>query len=893
MAGMRTHLLASLLLGLVTASASAAIPDHLSVQGRLATSGGAPITDPTTVTIRIHPDSGSGFVDFAETDVVVPDASGVFSTVIGDGAVLNPALFDQERWVSFEIDGGGELAPRVPLKPAPAALRAQAAAALVPTTTVDLGGELLTGIAAPSSPPDAANKAYVDAGDATQAASVAAVSAATSAHAADGDIHFTQGSISIFASQVSDFDSKVSVSTHGSASGIHFTQASISITASQVSDFDAAVDGSSHAGDTGNPHAVTKTQVGLRDVENILDEYDGGRRPLAGDDALDGYDVGSHWVDRGSATQYVLATGTGFGNAVWRATNAGRNVVQAVPTFSGGAIDPVASGLALENLLFDIQDASATNPYVLRIAPGTYQLSGAWSLKSHVTLEGAGMEATTILLGGTVAAAPATVVRDLEFAVEPSSGAGLVLDSGEDVLLERVAFTGSGISAASHHAIHVTTGTPTLRIRNSRFQLAGTGAGVLSAVRNEATAEGGTTEVHGSRVLLTMPGGGATGVFVAGGTARVRDSEIEIAAGADSSGVRTEGATTPVVRVEACEIGVHVTSGTGWGVFARGVDGAFLGNVLGMTGGGLVGIDAGTEDAIVADNRLELAGSGQVQGIFAPVGGRNQSAGGNVVDATTTGTEGLNGIELRGERVAVTGNTVNVDAGTSTSTTYGIYLQPTIQGAASGNTIEILAASAGTLRGLGSFGQRTSLTGITIRGERTSGFGGLTGIHMGTAGTLSSCFVRVENSAGTTIGIQGAGRISSSEIEVDGNSTSYGILTIAGDLSVGTTSVDVSGLASIVRGIEAADSFFGSGLDISVHQDHPTASVAGLAVGGAAQHRAILTGSRVVVTTSGSTTPSVADISDGISSPDLYMSDCHNSAGTLGTDVVCTDSTCF
>jgi hypothetical protein len=62
--------------------------------------------------------------------------------------------------------------------------------------------------------------------------------------------------------------------------------------------------------------------------------------------------------------------------------------------------DPVASGTALRNALAGISSPSATNRWLLKIEPGTYDIAGtSLAMRAYVDVEGSGIEATTILNG--------------------------------------------------------------------------------------------------------------------------------------------------------------------------------------------------------------------------------------------------------------------------------------------------------------------------------------------------------------------------------------------------------------------------------------------------------------------------------------------------------------
>ena len=62
--------------------------------------------------------------------------------------------------------------------------------------------------------------------------------------------------------------------------------------------------------------------------------------------------------------------------------------------------NPVASGTALRNALAGISSPSATNRWLLKIEPGTYDIAGtSLAMRAYVDVEGSGIEATTILNG--------------------------------------------------------------------------------------------------------------------------------------------------------------------------------------------------------------------------------------------------------------------------------------------------------------------------------------------------------------------------------------------------------------------------------------------------------------------------------------------------------------
>jgi hypothetical protein len=78
----------------------------------------------------------------------------------------------------------------------------------------------------------------------------------------------------------------------------------------------------SHIADTTNPHSVTKTQVGLGNVQNILSKFDATSAPTVNDDSSAGYAEGSLWVDVTADLAYQCVDAT-VGAAVWEGITAG------------------------------------------------------------------------------------------------------------------------------------------------------------------------------------------------------------------------------------------------------------------------------------------------------------------------------------------------------------------------------------------------------------------------------------------------------------------------------------------------------------------------------------------------------------------------------------------
>jgi hypothetical protein len=142
--------LSLLLLGslLHVTPAEAQMPRQLRYQGRLVNALGQPMTGAQVLTFGIHDAAVAGTRLWQETDPVVLDANGIFSTALGDTVPLTLA-FDRSLWVSMSLDGGvTEMNPRQQLYSVPYALRALHAESAGAGTLDGLTDTDLTGVAA-------------------------------------------------------------------------------------------------------------------------------------------------------------------------------------------------------------------------------------------------------------------------------------------------------------------------------------------------------------------------------------------------------------------------------------------------------------------------------------------------------------------------------------------------------------------------------------------------------------------------------------------------------------------------------------------------------------------------------------------------------------------------
>lgn len=126
-----------------------------------------------------------------------------------------------------------------------------------------------------------------------------------------------------------------------------------------------------HSALTNNPHVVTKTQVGLGNVQNTLCNLAATSAPTTGDDSGDGYDVGSIWVNLTTDIIYVC-TDSSLGAAVWKnVTNSGvtlsdiglSNVLNTKHNYAGTTAPTVnedsGDGYSIGSIWIDLNDDEA------------------------------------------------------------------------------------------------------------------------------------------------------------------------------------------------------------------------------------------------------------------------------------------------------------------------------------------------------------------------------------------------------------------------------------------------------------------------------------------------------------------------------------------------------
>jgi hypothetical protein len=241
--------------------------------------------------------------------------------------------------------------------------------------------------------------------------------------------------------------------------------------------------------------------------------------------------------------------------------------------------DSAASGTALLTALNGISGHGSSNPYLVKIEPGVYDIgASALTMKTSVDIEGSGEEATFIVssrgnssLTSNAAAiigaanaelrqltltntAPGSLmgvgffanslgVRITNVTISSTGAAtnsiGLFCTSSGTVTMSRTTITATAMGVTSGAAgISLSTGAK-VNVLNSSVTstgIGGTGANVGVALTSQTAA----VTIDSCTIIATGTGGSNTGVSVAPGTATITNSTIQ----ADTNGQRTAVSTS-------------------------------------------------------------------------------------------------------------------------------------------------------------------------------------------------------------------------------------------------------------------------------------------------------------------------------------------------------------
>ncbi len=112
---------------LLTSPALAQVPKLVRYQGQVVDSQGVPLEGPYTLHFRLYDAETAGNMVWDETQTGIPITKGQFSILLGQVASLATVDWDQPRWLSVQVNGDPELAPRQQITSVPLAIRAETA----------------------------------------------------------------------------------------------------------------------------------------------------------------------------------------------------------------------------------------------------------------------------------------------------------------------------------------------------------------------------------------------------------------------------------------------------------------------------------------------------------------------------------------------------------------------------------------------------------------------------------------------------------------------------------------------------------------------------------------------------------------------------------------------
>jgi hypothetical protein len=239
-------------------------------------------------------------------------------------------------------------------------------------------------------------------------------------------------------------------------------------------------------------------------------------------------------VSNGSTVSWQTTSAAGFVRTV---------VVSPVPG------DAAASGTALLNALAGITDASVTNPYLVKIEPGVFDLGNSTlTTKLYVDVEGSGRLVTTITSGAalTIDDSASVELRSLTLLNKALTSSPAVIGANGGNVRLRDALVSINGGSTSSTGIYAPGGNSGATLRDVQVTASGPGSVIgifvhIGDLRNVTVGVSGGTANQGvvsnlelilSDSTVTALGSASDGVFAVSGPARITNSTIQ---GANSS----------------------------------------------------------------------------------------------------------------------------------------------------------------------------------------------------------------------------------------------------------------------------------------------------------------------------------------------------------------------
>ena len=223
--------------------------------------------------------------------------------------------------------------------------------------------------------------------------------------------------------------------------------------------------------------------------------------------------------------------------------------------------DRFVAGRQLIQAVAGITDASAANPYLVKIEPGIYDLdASSLSMRPYVDIEGSGEGVTTITsaLGtglGTVIGANNSELRYLTVknTGEPNQQVVGIFTETTSPRLSHVTVIASG--GSENYAIHTSNGTPVL----SYVTASASGGGQSFGLANFNSV---MTVINSSFSASDAAGFNAGFLTTAGGSNRITSSTITASGGAIAIGMRAYNGTHTLANTTVSASGPGETTGS-------------------------------------------------------------------------------------------------------------------------------------------------------------------------------------------------------------------------------------------------------------------------------------------------------------------------------------------
>ena len=222
--------------------------------------------------------------------------------------------------------------------------------------------------------------------------------------------------------------------------------------------------------------------------------------------------------------------------------------------------DPAQAGRVLRQTVAGIVDASASNPYLVKIEPGTYDLeANSVFMRPFVDIEGSGEGITTITaaLGtgsGTVVTANNSELRyvTVKNTGEPNQQVVAIFTETTSPRLSHVTAIASG--GLENYGVHTSNGNPVL----SYVSASASGGGQSFGLANYNSV---MTVLNSTFTAADAAGFNAGYVTTFGGTNRITSSTITASGGAIAIGMRAYNGTHTLANTTVSATGTGETTG--------------------------------------------------------------------------------------------------------------------------------------------------------------------------------------------------------------------------------------------------------------------------------------------------------------------------------------------